>query len=189
MRILLAGIIADLAMFVWSAVAHMMLPIGEMGMKVPSGQASALSALAPTTQGAGVYMYPSMPSEDWGDEGKMQAFAESAKGQPYAFVVYQPGGNPVNASMGPALGKQFASDVAAGVVLAWLLSLVAGGFARRVLVGAAAGLFAWLAISVPFWNWYMFPGDFTIGTLLEQVVGWTLAGAGAAWWLARGERR
>ena len=189
MRVLIAGIIGGVVMFIWGAVAHMMLPIGEMGMKVPTEQASAISALGPTTQGAGVYMYPSMPAEDWQDEAKMKAFAESAKGQPYAFVIYQPGGNPVNASMGPALGKQFASDTAGALILAWVLSLVAGGLGRRVLVGAAAGLFAWLAVSVPYWNWYMFPGDFTIGALLEQVIGWTLAAAAAAWWLGRGERR
>ena len=70
-----------------------------------------------------------------------------------------------------------------------MLSLVAGSLGRRVLVGAAAGLFAWLAVSVPYWNWYMFPGDFTFGALLEQVIGWTLAAAAAAWWLGRGERR
>ena len=34
MRILIAGIIGGLVMFVWGAVAHMMLPIGEMGMTV-----------------------------------------------------------------------------------------------------------------------------------------------------------
>ena len=56
MRILIAGIIGGLVMFMWGAVAHMMLPLGEMGMKVPTEQASALSALAPTTQGAGIYM-------------------------------------------------------------------------------------------------------------------------------------
>ena len=82
MRILIAGIIGGLVMFMWGAVAHMMFPLGEMGMKVPTEQASALSALAPTTQGAGIYMYPSMPAEYWQDEKKMMAFAESAKGQP-----------------------------------------------------------------------------------------------------------
>lgn len=189
MRILVAGIIGGLAMFLWSAVAHMALPIGEMGMKVPTGQASAIAALGPTTQGAGVYMYPSMPAEDWQDEEKMKAFAASAKDQPYAFVVYQPGGNPVNASMTPQLVRQYASDTAGALLLAWVLSLVGAAFGRRVLVGAALGLFSWLAVNVPYWNWYMFPGDFTFGALLEQVIGWTLAAAACAWWLKRGERR
>lgn len=189
MRILIAGIIGGIVMFMWGAVSHMMLPIGEMGMKVPTEQASAIAALSPSTQGSGVYMYPSPPKEDWQDEAKMKAFAESAKGQPYAFVIYQPGGNPVNESMTPALIKQFGSDTLAAIIAAWVLALGAFGFGKRVLIAGTLGLFAWLAISVPYWNWYQFPMDFTIGNLLEQVIGWLLSGSAMAWWLGRGERR
>lgn len=189
MRILMAGIIGGLVMFMWGAVSHMMLPIGEMGMKVPTEQASAITALAPTTQGPGVYMYPSLPAEDWQDEGKMKAFAEATKGQPYAFVVYQPGGNPVNESMTPNLVKQWGSDTLGALVAAWVLALGAFGFGKRVLIAGALGLFAWLAISVPYWNWYQFPTDFTVANLVEQVVGWLFGGAAIAWWLGRTERR
>ena len=189
MRILIAGIIGGLVMFMWGAVSHMLLPIGEMGMQVPTQQASAMTAMAPAMSREGVYMFPSPPREDWQDETRMKAFAESAKGQPYAFVVYQPDGNPVNASMTGALAKQWGSDTLAAILAAWVLALGAFGFGKRVVIAAALGLFAWMAISVPFWNWYMFPTDFTIGTLLEQVIGWLLSGSAIAWWLGRGERR
>lgn len=68
------------------------------------------------------------------------------------------------------------------------MALVVTGFWRRVAVAGALGLVAWLAISAPYWNWYMSPANFTLGTLVEQVVGWLLAGAGIAWWLGRRER-
>lgn len=189
MRILVAGLIGGLAMFLWGAVSHMVLPIGDMGMKVPTEQASALAALAPTTQGSGVYMYPSAGMEDWNDAAKMQAFADSTRGQAYAFVVYQPGGNPVNASMTPNLVKQWGSDTLGALVAAWILALGAFGFGKRVAIAGALGVFAWLAISVPYWNWYMFPTDFTLANLVEQVVGWMIGGSVMAWWLGRGERR
>ena len=189
MRIVIAGLVGGLVMFVWGAVSHMLLPIGEMGLKVPTEQVAALQALGSTTQGPGVYMYPSPAREDWNDEAKMAAFAESARGLPYAFVVYQPGGNPVNASMAPSLAKQWASDTLAAMVAAWVMALGAFGFGRRVLIAAALGTFAWLAISVPYWNWYLFPLDFTVANLIEQVVGWMLAGTAIAWWLGRKVRR
>jgi hypothetical protein len=34
----------------------------------------------------------------------------------------------------------------------------------------------------------MFPISFTVGALIEQVVGWLLAGAAIAWWLGRRQR-
>ena len=189
MRIVIAGLIGGVAMFLWGALSHMLLPIGEMGLKVPTEQAAALRTLGSTVQGPGVYMYPSPAREDWNDQAKMAAFAESARGLPYAFVVYQPGGNPVNASMAPSLAKQWVSDTLAAMVAAWVMALGAFGFGRRVLIAAALGTFAWLAISVPQWNWYQFPLDFTLGSLLGQVIGWTASGTAMAWWLGRGQRR
>ena len=50
------------------------------------------------------------------------------------------------------------------------------------------GLFSWLTVSAPWWNWYRFTDAFTLGSLLEQVIGWAIAGVAIAWWLGRGQR-
>ncbi len=188
MRVVIAGIIGGLVIFLWSAFAHMALPLGEVGFKVPAQQDAVLGALAQSVAGEGVYMYPSMPMEQWRDEAATSAFQQQSKGKPYAFVVYQPGGNPVNQSMTPNLVKQFGNDVLAGLVAAWILAIGALGFRRRVLVAGALGLFSWLAISLPYWNWYLFPMDFTLAALIERVAGWLLAGAAMAWWLGRSDK-
>jgi len=188
MRILIAGLIGGLVMFMWGAVAHMALPIGEMGVKIPAQQEAALDAIGRSSTGAGVYMYPSMPMEDWSDADKAKAFGEQVRGKPSAFVVYQPNGNPAAQSMTPNLVKQFLAVTAAALLVAWVMALGAWGFSRRLLIAGAMGLFSWLTISLPYWNWYMFPLDFTIANLIEQVVGWLLAGAAMAWWLGRGDR-
>jgi hypothetical protein len=185
MRVLVTAILGGVVFFMWGAVAHMMLPIGEMGMKLPTEQAATLSAIAPSTQGEGVYMYPSMDPAKWQDEAAVKAFVEANKGSPYAFLIYQPGGNPAHADMTPNLIRQFASDLLSAWVVAFVLALGAFGFAKRVFIATALGLFSWLTVSVPYWNWYLFPLDFTIGNLLEQVVGWALAGIAMAWWLGR----
>src|SRR3546814_3437565 len=54
-------------------------------------------------------------------------------------------------------------------------------FRSRVAVAAAAAVFAWLSTTLPYWNWYRFPLDFTLAALVEQLVGWLLAGAAIAW--------
>jgi len=42
---------------------------------------------------------------------------------------------------------------------------------------------------VPYWNWYRFPASFALAALVEQLLGWLLAGAAMAWWLGRQERK
>jgi hypothetical protein len=172
----------------WGAVAHMALPIGEMGVKVPTQQQAVLDAIAPTTSGEGIYMYPSVSAETMKDPAAMEAFAAQSRGKAFAFVVYQPGGNPIMQSMTPNLVKQLVTCILAALVAAWVLSLGAWGFGRRVLIAGAMALFGWISLGVPYWNWYMFPTSFTTGSLIEQVVGWLLAGAAMAWWLGRGKR-
>ncbi|MEO6364731.1 MAG: hypothetical protein ABIO38_01580 [Luteimonas sp.] len=188
MRIVIAGIIGGLVIFIWSAIAHTALPIGEAGFKVPAQQEAVLDALSQSTAGEGVYMYPSMEMEQYRDETASAAFEQRSNGKPYAFVIYQPGGNPVNQSMTPALVKQVVTDIFSALVAAWILALGAWSFRRRVLVAGALGLFAWLAISLPQWNWYMFPMSLTLAGLIEEVIGWLLAGAAMAWWLRRGDK-
>lgn len=190
MRIAIAAIIGGIVMFLWGAVAHTMLPLGELGMHTAIEQDAALTAITQSaSKGEGVYMLPGMDPATYADETANQAFVAANRDKPYALVIYQPNGNPALENMGPNLGKQWASDTLAAGVLAWILSLGAWGFGRSVLVAAAAGVFSWLTISVPYWNWYLFPMDFTLANLAEQAVGWSLAGAAIAWWLGRGRAR
>ncbi len=185
MRILVAGIIGGIIVFIWGAVAHMALPIGQAGFKTPVQQEAVLGALGQSATSEGVYMYPSMEPEKWGDEAAMKAFTEQSKGKAYALVIYQPGGNPAVASMVPNLIKQLITVYLAALIVAWVLASTPWSFGRRVMASAALGLFGWLIVNVPYWNWYLFPIDFTLGALAEQVIGWLLGGLGIAWWLGR----
>ena len=185
MRILIAGIIGGILMFLWNSVAHMAVPLGEMGFMVAAELDTAIAAVQATAaSGEGIYMLPGMSSDQWSDEAARTAFVEKYKSSPYAFVVYA-SGNPAVADMVPNLIKQFVTDTLAAIVAAWVLALGAFGFGKRVAIAGAFAVFAWLVISVPYWNWYLFPAAFTASTLITQLVGWLLAGAGMAWWLGR----
>jgi hypothetical protein len=190
MRILIAGLIGGIALFVWGVLAHVVLPIGEMGMKVANHQDAAMTALQSSAdKGAGVYMIPGIAPEMWQDETAMNAFVTQYKDAPSAFVVYDPTPNPNLQSMGGALTKQFINDVLMGLIAAWILGLAAVSFGTRVMMGAALGVLAWLSTSVPYWNWYRFPMDFTLGALLDSGVGLFVASIPIAWWLGRTRAR
>jgi hypothetical protein len=186
MRIVPAALIGGTLFWLWGAIAHMLLPIGEMGIKTAVEQDAAIAALqASATSGEGVYMIPGMDPASWGDEAVHEAFVARYKDAPYALVVYRPAGNPGMVSMVPNLVKHWLTSVLAALLAAWILALGAFGFGQRVLIATGLGLFAWLAVHVPYWNWYLFPTQLTIGAALEQAIGWAIAGAGMAWWLGR----
>jgi hypothetical protein len=119
------------------------------------------------------------------DEAAIAAFAKDTAGQGYAFVVYHPEGHSGMTDMGPMLGKQWVSDTVAALLLAFVLSLLPGGFGQRVAVATLLGAFATVAALLPFSTWYLFPLEFMLGNLTKHVIGWALAGAAMAWWLGR----
>jgi hypothetical protein len=49
--------------------------------------------------------------------------------------------------------------------------------------------FAWVEVNLPYWNWYRFPADFTIGAGLDTVIGWLLGGFLIAWMIQRAEKK
>jgi hypothetical protein len=191
MRIMVAGLLGGLVMFFWGALAHTVLGLGDIGMHYGSAGAQTMGGLnfdsKKDGKASGIYIFPSIPKELMSDEAAVKAFATQFGNKPYALVVYAPNGNPGMVEMGPVLGKQFATDLAAALLLAYILSGLQG-FSRRALAASAAGLFAALAIQIPLSTWYLFPIDYSLGIALKQLLGWALAGALIAWWLGRAER-
>jgi hypothetical protein len=91
--------------------------------------------------------------------------------------------------MGRQLPRQWASDTLAALMLAFVMAFAGLSFWRRIGIAAAVAVYAWLNTMVPYWNWYRFPLSFTQAALVEQLIGWLIAGAAMAWWLGRYERR
>jgi hypothetical protein len=186
MRLFMAALLGGVVMFLWGFVAHMLLPVGDMGLRTPTNEDAVLAAVRDNLPGEGVYVLPWLGPDAMKDTDRAKAYAAKVDASPYAWIVYQPQAR--NAlDMSGNLAREFATNLACAAIVAFLMLGVAG-FGRRLQVAALMGLFGWLAISVPYWNWYRFPLDFTLGSFLEQVVGWALAGAAMAWWLGRRER-
>lgn len=189
MRVLIAGLIGGIVMFVWGVAAHMALGLGEEGIHLPANENAVLSSLHEGLGSQpGVYILPSLDPAKMGDEAVLKAYSAKAAASPYAFVVYLPQGADMM-QMGPQIARQWASDTLAALALTFMLGLAGLGFRRRVALAATAAIFAWLCTMVPYWNWYRFPLDFTLAALVEQLIGWLLAGAAMAWWLGRSERK
>ena len=61
MRVLLAGILGGIVMFVWTSIAHMALPLGEAGITEIPNESAVLSSMQRNIgEKAGLYIFPGL---------------------------------------------------------------------------------------------------------------------------------
>lgn len=185
LRTVIAGIAGAILMFAWAGFAHMATPLGHMGIDEMPNEAPALAALQESlgTEHA-LYFYPGFGlghhpnSEEM--KAEMPAFKEKLKTNPWGLLVYHPAGTG-DVSMTKTLAIEFALELAASLIAAWLLAGSAiSGFANRVAFVTAIGVIVAVATNGSYWNWYGFPLDYTLSYAAIQVVGFFVAGIAIA---------
>ncbi len=169
-RTLLAALVGGIVMFAWGALAHMVLPIGEMGISAMPAENEVVAALKAHAPEAGTYLIPSLqgiPQDQWPASG------------PAAFLVWRP---ETSYGMGSNLGLQFAASVLAALLAAIVICHCAAGASilRKGLMTMGMGLFGWLSISASYSIWYGFSNGHSVGQGIEQAAGWFLAGLAMA---------
>jgi len=184
-RIAVSALLGGTIMFIWGALSHMVLPIGDMGVRSLPGEQMILPAMKFSITERGFYMFPGMAELDGKDmsEEDQKVWADKYKAGPRGILVFDPTGDE---AMSPRqLGTEFASNIVASLLLAIVLSQVRGSRGKRIIFAALLGVFAWMSIDVSYWNWYRFPTMFMTAQLIDQGVGWLLAGVAIALGLGR----
>jgi hypothetical protein len=178
-RIILAGVLGGIALFLWEAVAHMALPLGMAGVKALANEDAVRATLKQNIREPGFYFFPAGGMAS-GLTAEQQRAAEARAEEQWrtemsGIMVVHPHGRDV--SFGRLLTIQAICDI--------LLALIAAGLVAQALwlpyLGRVAfvgvlGLFPFLASEFPFWNWYGFPADYTFAQLTVHVVGFLVAG-------------
>jgi hypothetical protein len=170
-RITLGTILGGLVMFVWGAASHLLIPYGTLVFLRFSDENTVARAITANAPRSGVYFLPYMPE---GDPAGMQAAQEKLTRGPFVFAAVRVG------AMGEQSGylvTQLVIDLLTGVLATVLLLQARPETApARALFLGLVGLAAWVALALPHWNWYAFSLVFTLGSLLDLVVGFALAG-------------
>lgn len=162
-RILLGAVLGGITLFLWGFASHMLLGLGEVGVSFLPNEDGVLAAMRDAIREPGLYFFPGTESDHTG---------------PHGVLVYHPHGE-ASIHWPKHLFLEILGDIGAALLAAFFLSkAVAGlaGFGARVQFVAFLGLFASVAVDVPYWNWYGFPTNYTVATMLDQVVGFFLAG-------------
>jgi hypothetical protein len=194
-RITVGGVLAGLVMFFWSFIAHMVLPIGSMGLSSTPGEDAVLAAMKTNASTDGMYFLPGYEymqslSKPMAEQQKaMEAIAAKSKRTGSALIIYHAEGSPEVA--GKTLGLEFLSDIVACWIFAfalWAAMPRIPSFGMRVWLVTIMGLLPFVVCDFSYWNWYGYPGRFMLAEVLDYSIGAVFAGMMLAWWLGRGER-
>src|SRR5215831_10296248 len=184
MKILLAGIVGGIVMFVWTSIAHMALPLGEAGIGEIPNESVVLSAMQSSMGGkTGLYIFPGLGvGKNASREEKNEAMKQMQQriaANPSGILMYHPPGRQF--AFGKSLAVEFSTEVVQAILIVWLLAQTGiGSFAGRVGFVLIAGILASLTTNVSYWNWYGFPGVYTASYILIEIVGFLLVGVVAA---------
>ena len=180
MRILLAGILGGLAMFIWTSIAHMALPLGEAGINEMPNESTVLSAMQSSMgDKTGLYIFPGLgvgknATRDEKNEAMKQTQQRIAA-NPSGILMYHPPGRQF--AFGKSLAIEFGTEVLQAILVIWLLTQTRiGSIGGRVGFVLIARILATITTNVSYWNWYGFPGVYTASYMLIELVGFALVG-------------
>jgi hypothetical protein len=182
-RAFLAAILGGIAMFIWSFIAHDLLPLGETGMRDFKDEAAMLDALKTNLGDArGIYHFPGHKAgpnatrQERNDAIK-RAIEKAATG-PSGLLIYHPSRE---FSFAKLLGIEFATELLEAILVVFLLTQTRiESFGGRVGFVLLAGILAAVTTNIPYWNWYGFPTRYTAAYMFIEIIGFLCVGLIAA---------
>jgi hypothetical protein len=183
-RVFLAGLLGGIAMFAWTSLAHMALPLGDAGIKEIPNEQGVLSAMHVSLgEAPGFYFFP---GTGLGPDATMQQkraamdqYGQKLAVNPSGILIYHPAGaKPMTAGQ---LGTEFLTELIEALLAVTLLSQTRlSSFASRFGFVIGAGVLATIATNVSYWNWYGFPATYTAAYMMTGIIGFLCVGLVAA---------
>ena len=189
MKILLAGILGGIVMFIWTSIAHMFLPLGEAGISEIPNESAVLSAMQSSIgERTGLYIFPGpgvgKNATRQEKHEAMKHMAEKMAANPSGILMYHPPGRPM--ALGKWLGIEFGTELLEAILVVFLLAQTSiASFAGRAGFVLVAGILAAIATNVSYWNWYGFPCVYTAGYMFIQIIGFLCVGIVASFVLRK----
>jgi hypothetical protein len=179
-RMLLAGVLGGVILFVWGFLAWVILPVHKTAIHEIPKQDTLIAALQSALSQKGVYAFPSMPQNEPSAADEHQWEERYRKG-PIGMIVYDPAGS------APMMPVQMAIGIVINIIsaffVAWFLArstALNAHYIKRVAYCGMYGIFLVAASTLVMWNWFNEPGDWVTSLIVDYVVGWVLAGIGIA---------
>ena len=178
MRIIIAGIVGGIVMFLWGGLWHEQLPFGFTGLRSIPNQEAVVSSMKTNLPEAGMYIFPGFGLPDDAPfaqkKASMQKLEQNPPVGPQGVLVYSPVTRPLSAKQ---LVTECLTDILQALLAVFLLVQARlRRYSSRVGFVIVAGLLASVTTNIAFWNWYGFPGSFIVANVAYLVVGYLLVG-------------
>jgi hypothetical protein len=178
LRKLLAGILGGLAFFAWSSVAHLATGLGETGIQDLPNEQAVLSTLKANIPADGFYFFPGSGIPNPTHSQRMAAMQEKAAqhySSPGGILIYHPS---QSLELNPGqLFRELGTNILQVLLAVFLLSQTnLTSFAARWRFVTAAGVLAAISTNISYWNFYGFPGNYTVAYICILAMGFVFAG-------------
>jgi len=179
-RVIIGGLLGGIMLFIWGSLAHIVLGLGNVGLKDLPNDPSVLTVLSSSISEPGMYFFPglNLPANPTSEQRTAAMKDEDAKATtgPNGLLIIHPHGG--GGFTGTRLLNEFLLNVVQAMLLAVLLAWAApiSGYLPRVAFVTVAGFFAALATNIQYWNWYGFPADYTLAYITNETVGFLVVG-------------
>lgn len=183
-RIVTAGVLGGVAMFLWLSLAHVVLGTGSVGITEMANEQAMLAAMHSNLPQEGFYFFPGLglpPGASRAQQSAaMQVYAQKIQDGPSGIMIYHPRGE--KALTPGQLLTEFGNNIVQALIVTWLLSLATGlrSYVSRVAFVTVAGVMACITTNVSYWNWYGFPASYTVAYALTEAAGFLCIGVVAA---------
>jgi hypothetical protein len=181
-RIILAAVLAGMALFAWQSISHMVVGLGEVGIREIPNEDAVLAAMRQSIPEPGFYFFPGMRLPPNATKEQQQAAMKQWEAKytsgPAGILIYHPRGEQ---PMSPKqLLGQLAGSMVAALIAGFLLSRAVGSlscFASRIGFVVLLGLLPSVMVHFPYWNWYGFPTSYSLAALTDHILGFAVMGA------------
>lgn len=179
---ILAAVLGGLVVFVWGTISHMVLPLGQAGVRAirSDSEPQVLAVLKASMPERALYIFPGLDMSKSPTPEEQKTWQARFTAGPAGIVVMNP--KPTGNFM-TWLGTELAANILAALMVALVMLHIPDelGVLRRGGLVALLGLFETFDIDVSQWNWYSFPPAYLTAQAVDHTIGWFLGGLVIAW--------
>jgi len=170
-QMILGWVLAAIVLFVWSAIAWMVIPWPGTPLRSFKNEDAVIQAIAANAPQSGNYLLPNGDKSMTAEQEK-QMMDKMAKG-PIVFASVRL--EPFN-SMAKPLVIQFLTQLVVALLATFLLLQTSGlAYKGRVIFVTAIGVLVFVGGHVDEWNWWSFSNAYMLMQMGALVIGWFLA--------------